>query len=399
MKNINKLNEAIQIKKKTPSVNPDYATEAGDAGEYYLRDKLIYSRYPMYFLHDVNLTTNDGKSAQIDFIAVTRCIIFVIECKNFGFNVKVDGEGQFINTSENKSFKSPLEQNREHIDVLTRIFPEYADRFFPIIVFSNTSRILDRSDTSDELKNHIVKVDELIPAMERINEENKRTGFLFRKGLDELSDDKMKRCADDFLAHHKEKTMPAKKKTAPKNTNGGYICPNCKKEVVKGQYGFHCTACKMILNKIYGHELSEKQIVWLLTNPGKSLNMNIGGTERVVYAEAVTNNGYIQWKTINKPAPTEKKTVSEAPKKTNNGYICPNCKKEVRKGQNGFYCTAKCGMILNKIYGTDITEEQVKNLLSGNEVKINTRYGQKTLAPTAVKKESNGRTFIQWSVK
>lgn len=296
MRDINKLDKAVQIKRKTPSVNPDKNTQAGDAGEYDVRDKLVYSRYPMYFLHDVRLTTNDGKSAQIDFIAVTRRMIFVIECKHFGFNVKVDREGQFIDTDKNKSFKSPLEQNREHIDVLTRIFPEYADRFFPIIVFSNTSHILDRSNTPDALKSHIVKLDELIPAMQKVNDENKKTGFLFKKGLDELSDSEMKRYADDFLSNHKEKRMSAEKKTS-------------------------------------------------------------------------------------------------------NSYVCPNCKKEVRKGQYGFYCTAKCGMNLTKIYGQDIPEEQVKNLLSGNEVKIKTKYGQKTLAPTAEKKESNGRIFIQWAVK
>ncbi|MDE6520237.1 MAG: NERD domain-containing protein [Ruminococcus sp.] len=398
MKNINKLNEAIQIKKKTPSVNPDYNVKAGDAGEYDLRDKLIYSRYPMYFLHDVQLTTADGKSAQIDFIAVTRCIIFVIECKNFGFHVKVDSEGQFIDMDRNKSFQSPLEQNREHIDVLTRMFPKYADRFFPIIVFSNTSRILDRSNTPDKLKKHIVKIDELIPTLERINEENKRTGFLFRKGLDELSDSEMKRYADDFLAHHKEKIMPAEKKTAPKKTNGGYICPNCKKEVVKGQYSFRCTSCKMILNKIYGHELSEKQVVWLLKNPGKALNMNIGGTEKVVYAEAVTNNGYIQWKTINKPAPTEKKPVSTVPKNTNNGYICPNCGGKVCKRQNGSYqCTAGCNMQISSIYGQKLSEKQIICLLTKfrESLKI-TINGTERIVYAEAEKDSKG--FIHWKV-
>jgi len=43
----------------------------------------------MYILHDIYLEV-DGLSAQIDYIVVTRKIIFIIECKNLIGNIEVD---------------------------------------------------------------------------------------------------------------------------------------------------------------------------------------------------------------------------------------------------------------------------------------------------------------------
>lgn len=267
MKHSKELNETVLIKSKKTDVNADYRTKAGDAGEDFVKNKLIFSKYPMYLLHDVRLV-HENKPAQIDFIAVTRRMIFVIECKNYGFNIKIDGDGQFINTTENKSFPSPTEQNREHIDVLRRMFPELADRFYPVIVFSNTSRILDRSAAGEEIKSHIVKVDELIPVMEKVNETNRQRGVIFRKGVCDLYDEEMKQYAENFAKLHTPVNLTAKskhsgKKSAPEN----YKCPKCSGIVRKGQFGFFCeNKCGMnISHIIYNQELTEQQITALLS--------------------------------------------------------------------------------------------------------------------------------------
>ncbi|MGN0594197.1 MAG: DNA topoisomerase 3 [Hominimerdicola sp.] len=47
---------------------------------------------------------------------------------------------------------------------------------------------------------------------------------------------------------------------------------------------------------------------------------------------------------------------------------CPKCGKEVKKGKFGFYCTGKCGMNVAKVYGKELTETQLKNLLSGGDL-------------------------------
>lgn len=288
MKNSKKLDKAVLIKSKKNATNADYNTKAGDAGEDFVKSKLIFSKYPMYLLHDVRLV-HEGKSAQIDFLAVTRRMIFVIECKNYGCNVKIDSDGQFINTTENKSFPSPTEQNREHIDVLKRIFPELAARFYPLIVFSNTSRILDRSEAGKEIKNHIVKVDELLPAMERANEDNRQRGIILKKGVCDLYDEEMKQYAENFAKLHTPVDLP-KKPASEKKQSKSYRCPKCSGIVRKGQYGFFCeNKCGMNISRIiYNQELTEQQIIMLLS--GRSTQVETKFGRKTVFPEVEQND-------------------------------------------------------------------------------------------------------------
>ena len=45
---------------------------------------------------------------------------------------------------------------------------------------------------------------------------------------------------------------------------------------------------------------------------------------------------------------------------------CPKCSKPVIKGKYGWYCSARCGMNLTKVYGVELSEGQLKSLLSGH---------------------------------
>ncbi|MBQ8515031.1 MAG: DNA topoisomerase 3 [Ruminococcus sp.] len=78
---------------------------------------------------------------------------------------------------------------------------------------------------------------------------------------------------------------------------------------------------------------------------------------------------------------------------------CPKCGKEIKKGNYGFYCTGRCGMNIGKVYGKELTETQVKKLLSGSSVSY-TKDGKKTVVlPEVVENEYNGKTFYQWRTK
>lgn len=78
---------------------------------------------------------------------------------------------------------------------------------------------------------------------------------------------------------------------------------------------------------------------------------------------------------------------------------CPKCGKEVKKGNYGFYCTGRCGMNIGKVYGKELTETQVKKLLSGSSVSY-TKDSKKTVVlPEVVENEYNGKTFYQWKTK
>ena len=78
---------------------------------------------------------------------------------------------------------------------------------------------------------------------------------------------------------------------------------------------------------------------------------------------------------------------------------CPKCGKEVKKGKFGFYCTGKCGMNIAKVYGKELTETQLKNLLSGKEISY-TASGKKTIVlPEVIQNDYNGKTYFQWKTK
>ncbi len=83
---------------------------------------------------------------------------------------------------------------------------------------------------------------------------------------------------------------------------------------------------------------------------------------------------------------------------------CPNCGKPVRKGKFGAYCTGKCGMHVQKIYGHVLTDEQIMKLLTGNYVTF-TSNGRKTIVYPSVVPNSyqteDGETVsgFQWKTE
>lgn len=87
-------------------------------------------------------------------------------------------------------------------------------------------------------------------------------------------------------------------------TNSFGECPFCSKEVRKGKYGIYCTGkCGMNVGKVYGKELSDKQVQMLLS--GKKVTMTNGDRKTIVLSEIEpfefkTENGIkkgYQWKT------------------------------------------------------------------------------------------------------
>lgn len=80
-----------------------------------------------------------------------------------------------------------------------------------------------------------------------------------------------------------------------------YKCPKCGKDVVSGKFGWYCKEkCGFYpKQKIYGKELTDKQVESLLA--GKQVTMTINGKKTSVLPEIVENeyNGkvYLNWKT------------------------------------------------------------------------------------------------------
>lgn len=78
---------------------------------------------------------------------------------------------------------------------------------------------------------------------------------------------------------------------------------------------------------------------------------------------------------------------------------CPKCSKPVIKGKYGWYCSARCGMNLTKVYGVELSEGQLKSLLSGKETSY-IKNGRKTIVmPKVAENAFNGKTYYNWATR
>ena len=141
----NKLNEAVFLKedsiiqKQIDELKelPDYSNneeiknqikllEIGLRGEENIKFE--------YVLHDITIKDKE-KKAQIDYIIVTSCYIYIVECKNLYGDISIDKTGQFIRKYNNKteSIYSPYTQAVRHKVLLKKIKLKQArflSRFF-----------------------------------------------------------------------------------------------------------------------------------------------------------------------------------------------------------------------------------------------------------------------------
>lgn len=78
-------------------------------------------------------------------------------------------------------------------------------------------------------------------------------------------------------------------------------CPKCGADVAKGKYGYYCTGkCGMFLGKVFGKDLSDKQVASLLA--GKSTTSTTKNGKKIKVLPEITENvvdgkTYYNWKT------------------------------------------------------------------------------------------------------
>ena len=78
---------------------------------------------------------------------------------------------------------------------------------------------------------------------------------------------------------------------------------------------------------------------------------------------------------------------------------CPHCGSEVLNGKYGIYCKNKCGMNLTKIYGVQLSDEKVLDLLNGRQTSY-TKNGRKTIVlPECVENPWNGKMYYRWKTE
>lgn len=78
---------------------------------------------------------------------------------------------------------------------------------------------------------------------------------------------------------------------------------------------------------------------------------------------------------------------------------CPKCGNAVIKGKYGWYCSSRCGMNLTKVFGVELSEGQVKSLLSGKETSY-IKNGRKTIViPKVAENTFNSKTYFNWATR
>lgn len=160
--------------------------QSGIYGEDSIAFELKNSHLPLVVLRDLQLSYA-GLSAQIDFLVLTPKVGIVIECKNMIGNIEVNANGDFIRTfSYGKRYKkegiySPITQNRRHLELLRKIMIEqktgvlskifsdmhFEQYFHPIVVVANTKSIVNTKYAKKEIKDKIIRGDQLIEYIRR----------------------------------------------------------------------------------------------------------------------------------------------------------------------------------------------------------------------------------------
>lgn len=164
----------------------------GEAGENNIAFQLKSSGIDMYVLHDIFLTIDDIP-AQIDYLVITRNHIYVIECKNLYGNIEIDNKGAFIRNYEingkwkKEGMESPIAQNERHLYVLKelrkrsesssllkKLFEnDYGSSYKSIVVLANPKTILNDRYAKKEIKEKVIRADQLIAYIKSTDEAEK----------------------------------------------------------------------------------------------------------------------------------------------------------------------------------------------------------------------------------
>ena len=186
----------------------------GIVGEESVAFELNNSYLPFIVLHDLRLE-HGGLTAQIDYLIITTKFCLVVECKNLFGNLEVNSRGEFIRelTFNGKSNKegiySPVTQNVRHMEMIKQLrlankknplmraaLEKYFDDLYrSVIVLANPKTVINLNRAPKNVKDQIIRSDQLIDYIKRLIRENKDLAS---------SEKEMYEMAEFFAGLHKE---------------------------------------------------------------------------------------------------------------------------------------------------------------------------------------------------
>ena len=176
-KKIEKLSELQREYPNNKKIELDLMLcKLGLAGENEIEYELKNANLGMYVLHDITIKYED-LTAQIDYIVVTTGKIYLIECKNMVGNITVNERGDFIReiNHQKEGIYSPLRQAERHVEILKKIWlsrkgifhkvfqeGKFDYWYVPLVVIANQKSILNTRYAPLEIKQKVIKADQLI---------------------------------------------------------------------------------------------------------------------------------------------------------------------------------------------------------------------------------------------
>ena len=211
---INKLKEILE---KCPTdmkeeIEKQMAfAEYGRKGEESIAFELKNSGMDMYVLQDVCLEHGD-LSAQIDYMIVTRKRVYILECKNMIGDIEINNSGDFIRTYQlrgrriKEGIYSPITQNARHLQIVKdvrknsrsniltkKLFENHFDENYKsLVVLANPKTVLYAKFAKKEVKEQIVRVDQLVHKIKEMDKLVK----------DSMSEKEMLEIANFFLENN-----------------------------------------------------------------------------------------------------------------------------------------------------------------------------------------------------
>ncbi|WP_303867601.1 NERD domain-containing protein [Acetobacterium wieringae] len=185
----------------------------GEVGEKNIAFELKNSGMPMVIIHDLRLEFEE-LSAQIDYVVVTRKLIFFIECKNLYGNIDIDDQGNFVRSypwngrTVKEGIYSPITQNQRHLEVLKQIGrsnrnnaltktlydKSFEDFHKSVVVLANPKTVLNAKSAPKEVKDQVIRADQLIAYLKNAEKRSKEMGS---------NDKRMRSLAEGLLTLHR----------------------------------------------------------------------------------------------------------------------------------------------------------------------------------------------------
>lgn len=115
----------------------------GKCGEEIVKKQLENMSGYKYIINNIMINDN-GKSRQIDHIAITEHGVFVIETKNYAGTIygreKSTEWKQYLN-QKCFNFKNPIHQNYGHTEIVKKVLEDDTDKIYSIVVFTRRCRL------------------------------------------------------------------------------------------------------------------------------------------------------------------------------------------------------------------------------------------------------------------